>query len=196
VTVVLGIRHGLVDNPHNLVYGRLPGFPLSASGREGAARLAERMSSAPVTAVYSSPLERAMDTAEALAAPHGVPVLLEDRLIEWIGRVAWQGLVWPELIQTEEFARVIADPVANCPEDPLDAAGERVLAWAQEAGSRHEGVVLGVSHEATVVAGYLVARGEGFSRFKATNVPHLQAVRFHPGPPELVDPAKAALSGG
>ncbi len=189
MSVVLGIRHAEVENPGGLVYGRLPGFHLSAAGREASRRLSALLASAPIVAVYASPLERARETAEALAAPHGLEVRTDPRLVEWIGDEAWQGRSWKDLIVSAEYRRVTGDPIANAPKDPLDRAGERVMAWALEAESAHpDGVVLGVSHEAPLVAGYLWGRHGDFATYKAVNIPHLGGVRFLPGPPELVDP--------
>ena len=78
--MVLGIRHGLVANPGHVVYARLPGFGLAPEGREAAADLARTLARAPVAAVVASPLERAVETAEILAAPHGLPVSTDERL--------------------------------------------------------------------------------------------------------------------
>jgi broad specificity phosphatase PhoE len=193
VTVVLGIRHGLVENPRGVVYGRLPGFPLSDEGRKAARWLAALLASAPVRAVYSSPLERARETAAALAAPHGLEVHSEERLTEWGGLSPWQGQPWAEVMQLPEVAAAYAgDPAELAPDEPLPAMGRRVLDWAMEIASRHnDGMVVGVSHEAPLAAAYLVGRGQDFGSFRATDIPHLFGVRLEPGPPELIDPAQA-----
>src|SRR5690349_25035754 len=96
MAAVLGIRHGEVENPDHLVYARSAGFPLDARGLEAAGRLGEALRNAPVVAVWASPLERAVQTAEALAEPHGLPVQVDERLIEWGGLVRWQGRRWAE----------------------------------------------------------------------------------------------------
>src|SRR5207247_2400817 len=89
--VIVGIRHATVWNPEHLVYARLPGFHLSEEGRREATRLAQEMGSEPVVAVYASPLERAVETAQILAAPHRLGVIPDDRLLEWSFWVHWQG---------------------------------------------------------------------------------------------------------
>jgi broad specificity phosphatase PhoE len=84
-----------------------------------------------------------------------------------------------------------ADPVSAAGES-LDEAGRRVTAWAEDAeGSAAEGVVLGVSHEAPLIAAYLAGRGVGFTGFRMVNIPHLGGVRLLPGPPDIIDPAEA-----
>lgn len=76
------VRHGEVENPSGIVYGRLPGYNLSERGRRQAEKAASRLADAEITVVRSSPLERARQTAAVIAAPHGLEVELDERLIE------------------------------------------------------------------------------------------------------------------
>lgn len=76
------VRHGEVANPKGIVYGRLPGYNLSARGRRQAAEAAEHLSGSEIASVWASPLERAQETAGIIAAPHGVGVVTDDRLTE------------------------------------------------------------------------------------------------------------------
>ncbi len=182
----------MVENPNGVIYARLPGFPLAAEGLRQAERLGALLAPAPVSAVYASPLERAMQTAGTLAAPHGLEVIPEERLLEWSFWVRWAGSPWADLPTREpEVAAYERDPVGAWPEDPLPEVGSRVLEWAREAAERHEGVVFGVSHEAPLAAAYIVGRGADFASFRAVNVPLLGSVRLEPGPPEMVDPIGA-----
>jgi broad specificity phosphatase PhoE len=192
VAAVVGIRHGEVENPDHLVHARSAGFPLAAAGREAARRLGGALRSAPIVAVWASPLERARETAAALAEPHGLPVEVDERLIEWGGLLRWQGRSWPESMQDPELLAMYADPVGRSPDYPLDAAGRDVMAWAEEQAAAHDdGVVLGVSHEAPLIAAWLFGRGADWSAFRSVNIPHLGGVRLVPGPPETIDPADA-----
>jgi broad specificity phosphatase PhoE len=192
VAAVVGIRHGEVENPDHLVYARSRGFPLAEAGREAARLLGERLRSAPVVGVWASPLERAVETATALAAPHGLAVEVDERLIEWGGLVRWQGRSWAETMQDPDLIAMYRDPVGHAPNDPLDGVGRRVLAWAEEQADAHDdGIVLGVSHEAPLIAAWLSGRGADYSAFRSVNIPHLGGIRLVPGPPETVDPADA-----
>jgi broad specificity phosphatase PhoE len=76
------VRHGEVHNPTKVMYGRLPGFRLSAHGERQAEVTAAMLAGRDVAAVVSSPLERARQTAAVLAAPHGLAVRIDPRLIE------------------------------------------------------------------------------------------------------------------
>jgi broad specificity phosphatase PhoE len=71
-----------VHNPSGVLYGRLPGYHLSELGREMAQRIAEHLKGEDVVHVVSSPLERAQETAAPAAEALGLPVSLDERLIE------------------------------------------------------------------------------------------------------------------
>lgn len=81
-TVVHLLRHGEVDNPEGILYGRLPGYVLSELGHEMAQRAADALKGHDITAVISSPMERAQQTAVPLAESHGLSIGTDLRLIE------------------------------------------------------------------------------------------------------------------
>ena len=96
MTRILLVRHG--ETEWNAA-GRVQGWtdsPLSDRGRAQAARLAARLAAFPLAAVYASDLSRARDTARALAAPHGLPVLDDPGLRERCYG-DWEGLTLSEL---------------------------------------------------------------------------------------------------
>ncbi len=76
------VRHGEVENPDGILYGRLPGFALSAAGRAQADAVADALADRDVAAVIASPLQRARETAAPIAARHGLPVDIDPDLIE------------------------------------------------------------------------------------------------------------------
>jgi broad specificity phosphatase PhoE len=82
ITVVHLLRHGEVHNPDHVLYGRLPGYHLSANGRMMAAAAADYFEGRPVAAIFASPLERAQETAQPVAERLGLPIITDDRLIE------------------------------------------------------------------------------------------------------------------
>lgn len=81
-TVVHVMRHGEVENPDGVLYGRLPGFHLSDLGRQMAERVAKQLADRDITHVVSSPLDRARETAQPIAQAHSLPVEVDSRLIE------------------------------------------------------------------------------------------------------------------
>ena len=81
-TTFLLVRHAAHSALGKMITGRMPGVSLSAEGRSQAEALAERLSSLPLAAVYSSPLERTLETAEPLARRHGLEVRVTDQVVE------------------------------------------------------------------------------------------------------------------
>ncbi len=69
-TSIYFVRHGLVHNPQAIAYGRLPGFHLNAEGRAQAQAAADALRDIPITALFTSPLERAQETAEIIHTYH------------------------------------------------------------------------------------------------------------------------------
>jgi broad specificity phosphatase PhoE len=82
ITVVHLLRHGEVHNPHHVLYGRLPGYHLSANGRLMVAAAADFFDGRPVAAVFASPLERAQETAQPVADRLGLTITTDQELIE------------------------------------------------------------------------------------------------------------------
>ena len=90
-TRVVLVRHAVTAETGPVLSGRRSGIDLSDTGRTQADGAAQRLAGLPVTAVYSSPLERCRQTAEAIAAVHGLPVkelagLAEADYGDWTGR--------------------------------------------------------------------------------------------------------------
>ena len=89
------VRHGQVENPKGVIYGRLPGYNLSERGRRQAEEAGLHLSSAEVGALWASPLERAQETAAAISEHHHVEIVTDERLIEsettleGVGRTIW-----------------------------------------------------------------------------------------------------------
>ena len=109
-TRILLIRHGLNDyvKEHRLA-GRTPGVHLNAEGLAQAAALAERLGSAALAAVYSSPLERARETAAPVAGRHGLTVQPLDGVLE-TDCGAWTGQTLDELSKDDLWRQVQGCP--------------------------------------------------------------------------------------
>jgi broad specificity phosphatase PhoE len=151
-TVVHLVRHGQVENPRRVLYGRLPGYHLSGRGQAQADLLAGYFAGARLAAVLASPLERAQQTAAPIAAAHGLEVRTDLRLIEnstifegAAGNLAWYILrhprVWWKLrdLRSPSWGERNVDMVER-----VHAVVEAVL---EEFGGRQ--VVL-VSHQAPI----------------------------------------------
>jgi broad specificity phosphatase PhoE len=78
------VRHGEVDNPGGVLYGRLPGYPLSRLGHRMAEAAAQDLAAQgrPVDTLIASPLERAQQSAEPVARAFGLEIATDERIIE------------------------------------------------------------------------------------------------------------------
>ena len=81
-TTVHILRHGEVENPNKILYGRQSGWYLSARGQEMAATLGQWSKSIDLGALHVSPLQRAQETAAPIAAAHKIAITTDERLIE------------------------------------------------------------------------------------------------------------------
>jgi len=92
------LRHGepAVPGPGRWCLGSRSDWPLSRTGREQAEQAAERLSAAQLTAVFSSPLQRCLQTAEAVSARCGLPAAVRPALAE-IDMGLWDGRSFREI---------------------------------------------------------------------------------------------------
>src|SRR5947208_3207965 len=92
------VRHGETDyNRDGLVLGQAD-VPLNETGLRQAAALEFALASEDIVAIYTSPLQRAMSTAESIASPHDLPVTADGRLIEMdIGEL--EGMTGAEMVE-------------------------------------------------------------------------------------------------
>jgi broad specificity phosphatase PhoE len=143
------VRHGEVDNPAHVLYGRLPGYRLSELGVQMAERVAQWAADRDVAAVIASPLERAQQTAAPIAAAHAVPVDSDERLIEAGNH--FQGLtfgVGDGSLRHPRHWRYLVNPMRPSWGEPYRLIVARVLGAVADARSRAQGhEVLLVSHQ-------------------------------------------------
>ena len=81
-SIVHVIRHGEVENPEKILYGRQPGWRLSQRGEEMAQVIADWSKSIDLGAVHASPLQRAQETAAPIARAHSLDITTDEKLIE------------------------------------------------------------------------------------------------------------------
>jgi broad specificity phosphatase PhoE len=161
VTTILLARHGETDwNRENRFQGHADP-PLNETGRAQAAELAAALVNEPLAAVYSSPLRRAFETAQIVAAPHGLEPVPVGALRE-VDVGSWQGLTRAEIEERfpEQFARWLDYEQGWEDGESYDEMGQRVLAALLELAATHEGErILAVSHGGPVRAAYAAAHG-------------------------------------
>jgi probable phosphoglycerate mutase len=100
---LLLIRHGENDYlKKNRLPGHLPGIHLNERGHEQAAELARTLGQLPIKAIYASPLERALETAEPLAQTLGLGIQIRPPLTD-IDVGDWAGRSWKALGRTKHW---------------------------------------------------------------------------------------------
>jgi broad specificity phosphatase PhoE len=151
------VRHG--ETAHNRD-GRLQGradIELSDRGADQVVRLARRFPAGSLTSVFTSPLRRARQTADAIAAVCGVPVEVDERLVE-LDYGDWDGRALAE-ISADAWSTWRADPEFAPPGgESLAAVTARVAEFCRER-LRADGTVAAVSHVSPIKAAVAWALG-------------------------------------
>ena len=111
---LLFIRHGQTAwNVEHRLPGQLPGVALNETGRQQSARLADALTVLPISAIISSPLERARDTAEVIAQPHKLEIQFEPDLMD-IELGSWSGQNYDELSKNDPgWKAFVQDPTVG-----------------------------------------------------------------------------------
>lgn len=149
LTTVHLLRHGEVHNPDGVLYGRLPDFHLSERGHAMAERAAQELASHDIAAVIASPLERAQETAAPIAQVHGLPIGVDERVIEAANVFEGQRVgVGDGVLRTPSAWRHLWNPFTPSWGEPYVDLAERMYAAIDSARQIAPGrEVLLVSHQ-------------------------------------------------
>ena len=160
-TIVHLVRHGEVENPRQVLYGRLPGYHLSADGRMMAKAAAGFLAGRDVTVLLTSPLERAQETAEPIAGEFALTPVIDERLIEPWNH--FEGMTFGvgdgSLRQPRHWPHLV-NPLRPSWGEPYRSVADRMLAAcldAARAASGHEAVC--VSHQLPIWMARRAAEG-------------------------------------
>ncbi len=176
VTTLLLARHGLTALTGPVLAGRTPGVHLSDAGRAQAAALAGRVAGVRLDAIVSSPLERCVETARAVAEGRETDVRIDERFVE-CGYGQWTGRPLKELAQDPLWQVVQAHPsAATFPDgeslaDMQHRAVAAVRDWNRRLGEK--AVYLVCSHGDVIKA--IVADALGL------HLDHFQRITADPG---------------
>jgi probable phosphomutase (TIGR03848 family) len=169
VTVFLLVRHAVTSHTGHKLTGWAPGVHLSEEGRAQADAVAERLAKAPIKAIYSSPIDRTVETAQAVAAKHR----LEVQVLDDIGEVrygTWTNRSLKSLAKTKLWTKVQRFPsAARFPQgETLREVQARAVAELERIQASHpKQLVCVVSHSDVirlVVAHYLGVHIDLFQR--------------------------------
>lgn len=191
VTTLLLARHGLTALTGPVLAGRTPGVHLSDEGRRQAEALAGRIAGVRLDAVVSSPLERCVETATAVAADRATAVKTDDRFVE-CGYGTWTGRPLEELAEEPLWRVVQAHPSAAVFPDgePMADVQHRAVAAVREWNARlgEKAVYLVCSHGDVIKAIVADALGLHLDQFQriTADPAALTVIRYTPLRPFLL----------
>lgn len=190
MTTLLLIRHAMNDWVSGRLAGWTPGVHLNDEGRKQAEQLGERLRDLPLKAIYSSPLERAIETARTVAAPHDLPI----QVVEGVGEVRygeWQGGELKELSQHELWPGVQFYPSGTRfpGGETLGEVQMRAIATLDDLRSQHPNEMIAVVSHADllklVIAYYIGMHIDLFQRL-VINTASVTALSFQKMGPRLL----------
>lgn len=179
------IRHGETANPGKVVYASLPGFGLTERGREQARSAATHLANRPIVAVWSSPLQRALETAAEISREFSLPVSVEPKLAEWQLLDRWAGLAW-DAVDTAfpgELTAYLSDPThLEFSPESLDGLARRIAGAITRIVSAG-GEFAVVSHQDPIQAARLFLTGHSLSTLQDDKPGHASVITLRPGTP-------------
>ena len=160
--IVYLIRHGGVENPLGIKYGRLLGFPLSEKGCQQVELLAKTLEGKGIQVIYASPLLRTKQTAEILAKHFGVSINYSDMILE-VDHGSYQGIREEEYVKGEHWKHG---------GETLKESGDRILEFLKgiKAESRHQTIAV-VSHEGPLLMAVLNLKGKTEEDYDSVKLP-------------------------
>ena len=179
------VRHGEAHNPTEVVYDSLPGFPLSETGVVQARAVSRYLGSQPIVSVWSSPLQRALETAAPIAGRSGTPVLVDEELIEWSLLSRWAGTKWADLPSNYpgELEAYLDHPARlGFGDETLDMLAARMTRAIKRIEARSDaGDVVVVGHQDPIQAARLALTGRSLSGLHSDKPTHASVITLVPG---------------
>jgi broad specificity phosphatase PhoE len=168
----------------------MPGCHLNRNGEEQAQRLARRLSQVSIRAIYTSSLERCVETANALATPHGLVPRLRDDLREFAFG-DWEGMSFVQLANEPEWFRFNAyrGSVRAPGGELMSETQSRMVNAIEELRLAHDGETIAiVSHGdplRSVIAHYLGAPLDLLQRFEISPA-SVSIIQMHETEPRVL----------
>lgn len=179
------VCHAEVDNPDHLVEGTMTGFGLSPHGLDQARRVGRYLGPRAVVAIWSSPLEHSLRTAEEIAARSVVPVRVDDGLKEWAITERWQGHSWtslPDAFPGELEAYLEHPHRLDFIDEAITDLADRVSQVARRLDAEHpHGDIVIVSHQDPIQAARLRLTGSDLATLHTGKPRNGSVITLRPG---------------
>lgn len=167
-TIIYFLRHGEVENPKKILYGRLPGFSLSESGKREIGKVAQEIKDKNIEYLYTSPMLRAKETAQIIGKQLKLKPKISRFLIE--SKLLHTGMpleIFKKYIQPELYG----EKYVKLGQESSQAQAERMYRFVKMVITRNIGKnILAVSHGDPIVILKAKIMGIPFSwQFKKEN---------------------------
>lgn len=172
------IRHGEVFNPNHVVYGDLPGFHLSPRGVQEVHRTGIHLAGFSLDRILCSPLERARETACAIATHHRLVPSVDARLTESGQFPHWAGHRWDSLPEhfPGELERYLEDASSVGTNEQLSDVVQRYLAVVHETVAKGATAIVVVGHQDPVQATRLALTGRPLGELRQDPPQHGEVI--------------------
>ncbi len=157
------VRHGEVDNPNGVLYGRLPNFALTPLGRQMAEVTAAALtgSGAKITRLYSSPLQRTLQSARPISLHTNLSVKTEPLIIEPTNIFEGKKVGLETVLKNPHLLLKLYNPFRPSWGEPYKKIAKRMLSAMDKAWDETEsGEVVMVSHQLPIWSVHLKTSGK------------------------------------
>jgi probable phosphoglycerate mutase len=175
------VRHAVTEQTGPLLSGRAPGIDLSDKGIGQAEATAQRLAKLPIAHIYASPIERTTQTAQRIAAHHGLEVEALEGVIE-ADYGDWTGGKLSELAKTDEWKVVqVAPSRAQFPNgETIRAMQARMVATLDDVVAKHQ-------HETVVVVSHADPIKSAIAHYSGMHLDLFQRVHVAPASVTVFD---------
>jgi broad specificity phosphatase PhoE len=178
-TTIHYVRHAGFANPDRIVPGRIPGYQLSEEGKRKAKSVGEFFKGKPIKYIYSSPLERAYETANIISESLQKAKIIHSYQLTEVDSAHWQAYKLEELFTNNYYEQFLNNPDSSEVPENLNKLAKRVKDFTFELCKKHSGEeIVCVSHFYPIIALQLSLQGKPLSMAKNYEVGSASIVTF------------------
>ena len=160
-TTITFLRHGSVENPQNILYGRIPGFTLSEKGKIEVVKTAEILGKQGISQIYTSPMKRARQSAAIIGKEMGIDPQVSYLLTEV--RLFCQGM------SIDKYHKFIQKNLYNEEniekgQESVEHVASRMMKFVRSVFNKNYGIhILAVSHGDPIIILKAYSTGSQFT---------------------------------
>lgn len=136
-TRIFFVRHGEVNNPNKVMYGRLPGFSLSSYGKKQIADSAQQLFKNKIDSIYASPLLRTKQSAKIIADILHLPINYSEDILEV--KSSLQGQTFSYLSAHFPKLNIYISAKNNASDETIEDVAKRMQKFTYKIIKKHEG---------------------------------------------------------